>query len=168
MSESNLRLMSIEKFREKVEDIEICMFSTVEPSGKIISRPMSTRKMDPDGTLWFFTNELSEKVEDVEIYENVNLAYSNISKQSYVSVSGSAELVRDRMVIEKLWSPILKAWFPRGLEDPNLALIKVIPHTAEYWNASASKMEQIVNVARAIMQGRQYETGEHGKINLRQ
>lgn len=167
MSESTIRLLTIEKLKEKIEDIEICMFSTVEPDGKIVSRPMSTRKMDPDGTLWFFTNELSEKADEVEAYENVNLAYSNVSKQSYLSVSGSAEVVKDRMVVEKLWSPILKAWFPRGLEDPNLALIKVIPHTAEYWNATASKMEQIVNVAKAIMQGKQYESGEHGQIKLR-
>lgn len=167
MSENKLRLMSVDKLKEKIEDIEICMFSTVEPNGKIISRPMSTRKMDPDGTLWFFTNEMSEKVDDVEAFENVNLAYANIGSQAYVSISGSAELVRDRMVIEKLWSPILKAWFPRGLEDPNLALLKVIPHSAEYWNSTASKMEQMLNVAKAIMKGRQYEAGEHGQINLR-
>ena len=167
MNDTNLRLMSIEKLKEKVEDIEICMFSTVEPDGRILSRPMSTRKMDPDGTLWFFTNELSEKVDEVEMYDNVNLAYANVNKQSYVSISGSAEIVHDRMVIDKLWSPILKAWFPRGLEDPNLALIKVIPHSAEYWNASSSKMEQMLNVAKAIMKGKQYESGEHGQINLK-
>lgn len=167
MSDTNLKLMSIDKLKEKIEDIEICMFSTVEPSGKILSRPMSTRKMDPDGSLWFFTNELSEKVDDVETYDNVNLAYANVSKQSYVSISGSAEIVKDQMVIDKLWSPILKAWFPRGLNDPNLALIKVIPHSAEYWNASSSKMEQMMNVAKAIMKGKQYQSGEHGQINIR-
>lgn len=167
MNESNLKLMSIDKLKERIEDIEICMFSTVEPSGKILSRPMSTRKMDPDGSLWFFTNELSEKVDDVEIYDNVNLAYANVSKQSYVSISGSAEIVKDQMVIDKLWSPMLKAWFPRGLDDPNLALIKVIPHSAEYWNASSSKMEQMMNVAKAIMKGKQYQSGEHGQINIR-
>ncbi len=167
MSGNSLKLMSIDKLKEKIEDIEICMFSTVEPDGKIVSRPMSTRKMDPDGTLWFFTNELSDKAEEVDLYANVNLAYSNVSNQSYLSVSGSAEIVRDQMVIEKLWSPILKAWFPKGLDDPNLALIKVIPHTAEYWNATSSKMEQIINVAKAIMQGKQYESGEHGQIKLR-
>lgn len=167
MNDNNLKLMSVDKLKEKIEDIEICMFSTVEPNGRILSRPMSTRKMDPDGTLWFFTNELSEKVDDVEMYDNVNLAYANISKQSYISISGSAEIVKDQMVIDKLWSPILKAWFPRGLDDPNLALIKVIPHTAEYWNASSSKMEQMLNVAKAIMKGKQYESGEHGQINLR-
>lgn len=167
MNDNNLKLMSIDKLKEKIEDIEICMFSTVEPSGKILSRPMSTRKMDPDGSLWFFTNELSEKVDDVEIYDNVNLAYANVSKQSYVSISGSAEIVKDQMVIDKLWSPILKAWFPRGLDDPNLALIKVIPHSAEYWNASSSKMEQMMNVAKAIIKGKQYESGEHGQINIR-
>lgn len=167
MIDNNLRLLSIEKLKARIEDIEICMFSTVEQDGRILSRPMSTRKMDPDGTLWFFTNELSEKVDEVEMYDNVNLAYANVNKQSYVSVSGSAEIVKDRMVIDKLWSPILKAWFPRGLDDPNLALIKVIPHSAEYWNASSSKMEQMLNVAKAIMKGKQYETGEHGQINLK-
>lgn len=167
MSENTLRLMSLNKLKEKIEDIEICMFSTVEPNGKIISRPMATRKMDPDGTLWFFTNELSAKADDVDIYENVNLAYANVGSQSYVSISGSAELVKDRMIIDKLWSPMLKAWFPGGLEDPNLALLKVIPHTAEYWNATANKMEQMLNVAKAIMKGRQYEAGEHGQINLK-
>lgn len=167
MNDNNLKLMSIDKLKEKIESIEICMFSTVEPDGRILSRPMSTRKMDPDGTLWFFTNELSEKVDDVMTYDNVNLAYANVSKQSYVSISGSAEIVKDQMVIDKLWSPILKAWFPRGLDDPNLALIKVTPYSAEYWNATSSKMEQMVNVAKAIMKGKQYESGEHGQINLR-
>jgi general stress protein 26 len=97
----------------------------------------------------------------------VNLAYANLGSQSYVSISGSAEVVKDRLVIEKLWSPMLNAWFPRGLDDPNLALLKVIPHSAEYWNATANKMEQFLNVAKAIMKGRQYQSGEHGQINLR-
>jgi general stress protein 26 len=151
---------------KRIEQIEICMFNTVEPSGKIVSRPMATRQIDPDGTLWFFTDEHSDKVDELEAFENINLAYSDISKQNYVSVSGSGELVTDRTIIEKLWSPVLQAWFPKGLDDPNLALIKVIPHTAEYWDASSSKVKQFIDIAKAIIKGKQYQGGSHGKVNM--
>lgn len=164
--DEKLRLMSVQTLKEKIENIEVCMFTTLDQSGMLVSRPMATRQMDPDGTLWFFTNEFSEKVEDVEMFENINLAYSDVGKQTYVSIAGSGELVNDRNRIEQLWSPMLKAWFPKGLEDPRLCLIKVIPHTAEYWNATSSKMEQIFKMAKAIVKGKQYESGEHGKVNL--
>lgn len=164
--DEKLRLMSVQTLKEKIENIEVCMFTTLDQSGMIVSRPMATRQMDPDGTLWFFTNEYSEKVDDVEMFENINLAYSDVGEQTYVSIAGSAELVTDRNRMEQLWSPMLKAWFPKGLDDPRLGLIKVIPHTAEYWNATSSKMEQIFKMAKAIMKGKQYESGEHGKVNL--
>lgn len=161
-----LETQTVTDLIKRLEKIEICMFSTLEKDGSIISRPMSTRKIDPDGTLWFFTDEHSDKVDEMQMFEHVNLAYSDISNQNYVSIAGSGELVTDRTIITKLWSPVLQAWFPRGLDDPNLALIKVIPHTAEYWDASSSKMKQFFKIAKAIIKGKQYQGGEHGKINM--
>lgn len=164
--ESYLQTKTVQDLIKKIENIEICMFSTLEADGSIVSRPMSTRQIEPDGILWFFTDEHSVKVDDVLHFDHVNLAYADISKQTYISISGTAELVTDQARIQKLWSPVLQAWFPKGLEDPNLALIKVIPHTAEYWNASSNKMQQVFKIAKAIMKGKQYQGGEHGKINM--
>jgi general stress protein 26 len=164
--ESYMQTKSVQDLIKKIQDIEICMFSTIEADGNIVSRPMSTRQIDADGTIWFYTDDHSEKVEEVARFDHVNLAYADVSKQTYISLSGTAELVTDRAMITKLWSPVLQAWFPRGLEDPNLGLLKVIPHSAEYWNTSSSKMQQIFKIAKAIMKGKQYQGGEHGKIML--
>ncbi|WP_224994591.1 pyridoxamine 5'-phosphate oxidase family protein [Cesiribacter sp. SM1] len=164
--ESYLQTKTVQDLIKKIENIEICMFSTVEADGSIASRPMSTRQIEPDGTLWFYTNEHSLKADEVRQYDHVNLAYADIGNQLYVSVSGTGELVTDRAMVQKLWSPVLQAWFPRGLEDPDLALIRVIPHAAEYWNASSNKMQQIFKIAQAIMKGKQYQGGEHGKIMM--
>ncbi len=164
--ESYLQTKTVQDLIKKIENIEICMFSTVEADGSIVSRPMSTRQIEPDGTIWFYTDDHSQKVDDVQHFDHVNLAYADIGKQTYVSVSGTAELITDQAKIQKLWSPVLQAWFPKGLDDPNLALIKVIPHTAEYWNASSNKMQQVFKIAKAIMKGKQYQGGEHGKINM--
>ncbi|MBW3543993.1 MAG: pyridoxamine 5'-phosphate oxidase family protein [Bacteroidetes bacterium] len=161
-----MQTKTVQDLIKKIENIEICMFSTLEADGSIVSRPMSTRQIEPDGILWFFTDEHSVKVDDVLHFDHVNLAYADTSKQTYISISGTAELVTDQARIQKLWSPVLQAWFPKGLEDPNLALIKVIPHTAEYWNASSNKMQQVFKIAKAIMKGKQYQGGEHGKINM--
>ncbi len=55
----------------------------------------------------------------------VNLSYSDPSSQNYVSVSGKAEIVRDKAHIDAKWSESLKTWFPGGKDDPSVALIRV-------------------------------------------
>ena len=67
----------------------------------------------------------------------VNLAYSDAGSQRYVSVSGHCELVRDHVKAKQLWNPVYKTWFPKGLDDPNLILLKVHVQEAEYWDARA-------------------------------
>ncbi|WP_231510307.1 pyridoxamine 5'-phosphate oxidase family protein [Fischerella sp. PCC 9605] len=73
----------------------------------------------------------------VEINRNhhVNVSYAAPDKQRYVSLCGTAELVRDRQKLEELWQPQLKAWFPKGIDEPDIALLKVSVEKAEYWDS---------------------------------
>lgn len=155
-----------EVLKEKIEDIEIAMLITEEPDGDLRSRPMSTSEMDEDGCLWFFTSEYSPKVNEISQDHKVNLSYAKPDKNLYVSVSGEAELVKDQNKIEERWNPILKAWFPQGLEDPKLALLKITPRQAEYWDASSSKMINFYHIAKAVVKGEKYEGGDNKKLNF--
>jgi len=65
-----------------------------------------------------------------------------------------------------LWSSILKAWFPLGLDDPDMTLIKVSPNEVNYWDGSSNKMVVLFNMLKAIVTGKEYEEGEQGKISL--
>ncbi|MGB3616791.1 MAG: pyridoxamine 5'-phosphate oxidase family protein, partial [Catalinimonas sp.] len=129
------------------------------------SRPMATRLIDAEANLWFFTNEYSDKVSEILNERNINLSYSLPGKHKYVSISGRAELVHDREKMKELWNPVLKAWFPEGLEDADLALLKVKILQGEYWDAEASKMKQFVQIAKSIMTGSTYDAGEHGHFD---
>ena len=53
---------AVKKFKELVETVNVCMFTTLDDSNTIFSRPMSTVKIDDEGNAWFFTNEYSEKI----------------------------------------------------------------------------------------------------------
>jgi general stress protein 26 len=150
-----------------IKGIRIAMLTTVDDDGTLRSRPMGTQDIDFDGDLWFFTKEHSPKVDEVQHEHQVNVAYSDPDKQRYVSVSGRAVLITDRVKMEQLWSPILKAWFPDGLEDPELALLKVSVEKAEYWDGPPSKVVQLVGFAKATLTGKEYRPGENEKIELR-
>lgn len=159
------REQSIKKLKEMLEGIDFCMLTTLS-GGHLRSRPMSTQQFEFDGDLWFFTSDQTHKVEEIEKDDRVNVAYAKPDDNVYVSVSGRASIVKDRQKIEELWSPILKAWFPDGLDDPTLCLLKVAVEEAEYWDSPNSKLVQIVGFVKALVTGQQADGGEHGKINL--
>ena len=159
------RQASVEKLKSLTENIDFCMLTTVN-GGQLRSRPMSTQEMDESGELWFFTSDQTHKVDEIEADNRVNAAYSKPDDQVYVSVAGRAELVKDKKKIEELWNPILKAWFPDGLEDPTLALLKVSVEEAEYWDSPNSKIVQLYGFVKAVVTGKPAEGGEHGKVSL--
>ena len=161
----NDRRESIGKLKELLEDIDFAMLTTIS-GGKLRSRPMSTQKFEFDGDLWFFTSDQTHKVEEIEADSRVNVAYSDPDDNTYVSVFGRAEMVKDRAKIEELWNPILKAWCPDGLDDPTLCLLKVKVEEAEYWDSSNSKIVQLVGFIKALATGQEADGGDYGRINL--
>lgn len=159
------RQESIEKLKTLTEKIDFAMLTTIN-GGQLRSRPMSTQEFGSDGNLWFFTSDQTHKVDEIEADNRVNAAYSKPDDNVYVSVSGRASIVKDRQKIEELWNPILKAWFPEGLDDPTLCLLKVSVEEAEYWDSPNSKIVQLVGFVKALVTGQQADGGEHGKVNL--
>jgi general stress protein 26 len=159
------RQESIEKLKELIEGIDFAMLTTIA-DGKFRSRPMSTQKFEFDGDLWFFTSEDTHKVDEIQADNRVSVAYANPDDNVYVSVFGRAEVVKDRAKMEELWNPILKAWFPEGLDDPTLCLLKVSVEEAEYWDSPNSKIVQIAGFVKALVTGQPAEGGEYGKVSL--
>ena len=113
----------------------------------------------------FFTSADSPKIDELAADSRVNLSYAAKKDARYVSVSGTAEVFRDAAKMKELWNPVLKAWFPEGLDDPSLVLLKVTVDQAEYWDDSSSSMVRFVKLVQAAATGRSYEA-ENRKIEV--
>src|SRR5688572_8457135 len=159
------RKNSIEKIRKLTEDIDFCMLTTID-AGHMRSRPMSTQQTEFDGDLWFFTDDNTHKIDEIAKDNRVCAAYAKPASDTYVSISGRAEVVRDPAKMEELWSPVLKAWFPDGLEDPHLCLLKVTAEQAEYWDSPSGKLVQLFGFVKAIATGEEADWGENKKVIL--
>ena len=143
---------STEKLGELIQDVKVAMMTTVH-DGELHSRPMATLRRPFDGTLWFFTSATSGKVSEALKDHRVHLSYANPDDNTYVSVTGTANVTRDRQEVEKLWNPLMKAWFPKGVEDPDLAIMKVDVERAEYWDSPASAVVTLIGFVKAIATG---------------
>src|SRR5215218_4898731 len=69
-----------DKLYDLIDDIRICMMTTIEEDGRRASRPMYGLKADQAGDLWFFTSVESSKTTEISRDGHVNLAYSHPSK----------------------------------------------------------------------------------------
>ena len=157
---------SIQKLQELIQDIEFAMLTTVHDDGTLRARPMATLQNRFDGELWFFTKKDSPKVDEIEKEHEVCVAYARPDKQHYVSLSGTANVSRDRAKMEELWSPALKAWFPEGLDDPQICLLRIRISHAEYWDSPNSAVAHLIGLAKAAATGESQQVGENEKVNL--
>lgn len=142
-----------------IEDIPIAMLTTLDADGALASRPMSALEMDAQGALWFFTDVQSSKLDRLRA---VNLSFTDKDQGAYVSLSGHGEINNDRARIQSLWTVFAKPWFPDGPESENLALLKFVPDTADYWDGHSSKMVRAFGMIASVIAGKPVARGEYG------
>lgn len=150
-----------------IRQIGVAMFSTVEPDGSLRSRPMYTCNTEEgfDGALWFVTDRSDPKAIELGQAPEVGVVYACARDRIYVALSGTANLVDDRVRLERLWRDELSAWFPKGKDDPNLALIRVDVSDGEYWDEPSSTASKAWSAVKSSLGGRPTKT-DHAKVEL--
>ena len=155
---------SVTKLAELARDIRIGMLTTVGPDGHFVSRPMAQQEVEFDGDLWFFAERDSRKVAHIAADPHVSVTLT--STDSWISLDGEAEIVVDRAKAKELWNTWVEAWMPQGPEDPNVVLIKVSGHSAEYWDSPGGRIASVVSFVKAKVTGERYDGGDNEKVQL--
>jgi general stress protein 26 len=148
---------------ELIKDIKFGMLTHKHPNGMLHAHPLTTqnKSLDAGEPLYFFVSKKSELGQRIQADGNVCVSYGDLKEDRWVSVSGRATVSEDMAVKKKLFNALTKAWFPGGVEDPDLELIAVEVLHAEYWDIKESKTVQLVKIAAAAVTGNRPEMGEH-------
>ncbi|MDT7952447.1 MAG: pyridoxamine 5'-phosphate oxidase family protein [Acetobacteraceae bacterium] len=154
-----------QKLWSMMKDIGTAMLTT-EDGGKLRARPMVAAQTEFDGELWFFTRVSSHKVDEVKNEHQVGVTYSDAGTQDYVSLSGRATLLTDKALVMQHWSESMRTWFPKGVDDPEAALLKVVVESAEYWDAPSSTMVHAYGYLKARLTGEPPHPGGNEKVSF--
>lgn len=159
---------SYEKVLDLLHSFHTAMLVThVEDSGALRARPMEIAGVDDEGHVWFFTDGTSPKIDEIRQEQQVLLTFQK-DHQKYLSFAGTARIVTDRAKIESLWKEPYRVWFPGGLENPDLALVRIIPEYADYWdNSGIQGGRYLYEAAKALIKGTTpdlSQSGIHGHV----
>ncbi|MEH3052666.1 MAG: pyridoxamine 5'-phosphate oxidase family protein [Patulibacter minatonensis] len=154
-----------EKVRELMADARLAMLTSVDGgAGRLVSRPMAVQEVEDDGTVWFFASDESPKADQLAADPSVNVAFTGGS--SWVSLAGRGEIVHDREKVHQLWNAGVEAWFPDGPDSDDVALLRVTPESAEYWDTPGGKVASVLAFAKSKVTGERPDIGESGVVEL--
>jgi len=156
----------IAKLQELAKAADVCMFVTNLQSTPMSARPMSTRDVDDEGNIWFFSRVTSNKNDEIKDDSRVQLFYSNNGSSEYLSIAGTATILKDHAMAKELWSGWAKTWFNEGPEDPELSILKVAPDDVQYWDTKDGRMISLLKIAVGALTGREFDGGVEGKISV--
>jgi general stress protein 26 len=148
---------------ELAKRIGICMFITWDGERQR-ARPLVATVEKQSNAIWFLSDAESHKDEQAERFPIVTLAFADNSGNKYVSITGKAEVLDDRALVRKLWSPYAKAWW-KDADDPDIRVIKVTPQDAELWDSPGGLFSRVRMLAAAVT-GRGLRIGDNAKVSL--
>jgi general stress protein 26 len=121
-----------EHLYEMIREFDTAMLVTDSEDRELRGRPMAIAEVGADGSLWFTTSATSPKVDEIKAHDHIAVMMQ--SSERFISLSGHGEIIRDKNHLRRLWRESWRAWFPRGVDDPDVVLLRLRPVEGEYWD----------------------------------
>lgn len=168
MIDQGERKRCVEAIDSLVGGFEIATLVTESLHGDLRGRPMAIAGHEEGAVLYFLTRSEDEKLEEMLQRDDVAVILSGENK--HVSISGKARLNTDRSLIDQMWSPSARLWFPEGPRDPDIALVMIEPSYAECWDRRGIRQIELWwEAGKALIRGRKAEDDSlsgHRKVRM--
>ncbi len=148
-----------------IDDVGTAMLVT-DRDGQLRSRPMKGKLYRDSCEIWFLTERISGKTNEISSDQSTNLTYACPEKETYISISGRAQIEKDADKIDDLWGPWANAWLQCDKDDPKVAAIRFTPHVAEFWSSPESAIVQTWELVKANLTGEEPDIGSNRQVEL--
>lgn len=151
---------------ELVKSFDIAMMVTLQ-SKDMHARPMAIARLDKRMDAYLITDTDSVKVDEIE--KNPHALLTSQGTRQFASVKGEITIDHDRALLETMWKATWKVWFPEGITDPRIAVLKFTAHEGEYWdNAGLKGLKYVFDATKAYISGErpQPDSDRHSKVKL--
>jgi len=164
MTDTTKDAEGVEKIAALAKGMNFAMLTTVDEDGAFVTRPMALQDTDFSGDLWFLSSRDSRKVAHLQANPHVGVSLS--SRDVWISINGTGEVVEDRQKAAELWSPQMDGWFPQGADDPSVVVIRVDGETAEYWDTPGGLVASALSLVKVKTTGKRYAGNDHDEVEL--
>lgn len=153
------------KMKELVESIDFNMMATALTQLPIHAIPMSTKKVDNEGMIWFLSGKNSKHNANIQKDSSVHLFYAKPTAMEFLNIFGKATITQDRTIIHNLYQKSDDTWFD-GKDDPNLTTIMVKPQDVYYWDTKNNMLVSLLKMGVSTITGKKQDLSEEDELRL--
>jgi len=114
-----------------IQKAHYCTFITVAEDGQPQARMVDPIAPDANFTIWFATNPLTRKVDQVRRHPRVTMSCFDAATSSYVTILGRGDLVTEMTEKQRHWKPDWAAIYPNGAKSNDFMLVRITPARLE-------------------------------------
>jgi general stress protein 26 len=129
-------------------------------------QPMMGFPEREQGLVWFFTRKDTDLARDAEEPRRAMFILQARDRELQACISGELTARLDRERLDRFWSPHVDAWFPKGKDDPQLAMLCLACEDARVWISEAGPLRYAWEVARANTVKEQPDLGGRTDVRL--
>lgn len=164
MSTKNLNnTEALKKFKELATNVNFAMMVTHLDQTPLHAIPMSTKRVDDNGTTYFLSSDDSEHNANIETDSRCQLLYAEKHSMEFLSAYGKAVVSRDKALIHDLYSATDDNWFD-GKNDPSITVITFVPEEGYYWDSQTNALVSLIKMGYGAVTGQKMNVGESGSL----
>ena len=116
--------------------------ATFNEDGEIHTRPMAIKIRQDlvEPYVYFYIRNSSQVGQEIRLKDYIHLGYMDETTHLYVTFKGKGAIKQDEQLKQQLWTPMMKTWFPEGLDDPQLGLVEVKLEEAQIWDSVSARV----------------------------
>ena len=96
-------------------------------------RPMTAVTEGEHGPIWLFTAKQVTLVTRLDSSSRAVASFIAKGHDLFASIHGRLTVSNDPAIIDRLWNPMIAAWYAGGRQDPDLTLLRFDAEDAEIW-----------------------------------
>lgn len=154
-----------QKIKELALGIDFAIMVTKLSSKPLHMVPMSTKKVDDMGDIWFLSGKDSNHNMNLKNDNDMHLLYADKSAMKFLNVYGKGFISTDIEILKELYQSSDDAWF-EGVNDPNLTAIRVQPLHAFYWDPKDNKLITLLKMGVGAVTGNEPDVMNEGELRV--
>ena len=131
------------------------------------AQPMTGFGEPETGTIWFFSRNDTDFARDVAAGANSGMfTYQAKDQKVQACIHGDLSIDNDRERINRVWNPVVAAWYPDGKDDPALTLIRFDADDGRVWVSDKGALGFGYQVLKANLTKTIPDAGGVADVNL--
>lgn len=112
------------------------------------AHPMTAHFEGEHGPLWFYARRDSATVRRADTAHPAVFHYVSKGHELYACIHGEISAVMDDGAVRRFWSEEVARWYPEGQSDPELALLRFDPSSAQIWAPNHGAEAKLFGIER--------------------